>query len=123
MKTGRWFTWIGGVVLFLTGIGHCSRIVDIQKLIDGSTMKPPLDAILKACWLAFGGEMVVLAVIAVAASGLEKGGRIVLLCGLTMIANAAMLLHFVGPFFGVYISAIVAVFFLAGGWMQGQKKA
>jgi hypothetical protein len=123
MKAGRWLTGIGSVILFLTGIGHGFRIVDVQKMIVQSGMKAPLDAILKGCWLAFSGEMAALAVIAVVASRLEKGGGIVLICAATMLANAALLLHFLGPFFGVYVSVVVALFFLAGGWLQTRQTA
>jgi|HubBroStandDraft_1064217.scaffolds.fasta_scaffold641869_1 hypothetical protein len=123
MKAGRWLTGIGSVLLFLTGVGHCTRIVDIQRMIVDSGMKPPLDAILKVSWLAFGGEMVALAVIAIVASTMDRGARIVLICAATMIANAAMLVHFVGPFFGVYVSVVVALFFLAGGWLQTRQTA
>jgi hypothetical protein len=49
------------------------------------------------------------------------GGRIVLLCAATMIANAMLLLYFMGPFFGVYVSVVVALFFLPGGWLQIKK--
>lgn len=86
-------------------------------------MKAPLDAILRGCWLAFSGEMVALAVIAMVASGMGGGGRIVLICAATMIVNAALLLHFVGAFFGVYVSVVVAVLFLAGGWMHAKQAA
>lgn len=123
MKTGRWLTGIGSVILFLTGIGHGFRIADVQKMIVASDMKAPLDAILKGCWLAFSGEMVAIAVIAVVASRLERGGSIVLICAATMIANAVLLLHFMGPFFGVYVSAAVALFFLAGGGLQSKQTA
>jgi hypothetical protein len=60
-------------------------------------------------------------VIAMMASGMAGGGRIVLLCAATMMANAMLLLHFIGPFFGVYVSVVVALFFLAGGWLQVKK--
>jgi hypothetical protein len=121
MKTARWLTGIGSVILFLTGIGHGFRIVDVQKMIVESGMKAPLDVILKGCWLVFSGEMVALAVIAMVASGMAGGGRIVLLCAATMIANAMLLLYFMGPFFGVYVSVVVALFFLPGGWLQIKK--
>jgi hypothetical protein len=123
MKTGRWLTGIGSTVLLLTGIGHGIRIVDLQKMIVDSGMKAPLDVILKACWLAFSGEMVALAVMAMLASGMAGGGRMVLICAATMMVNAALLLHFVGLSFPVYVSLIVAVFLLAGGWMQSQQAA
>src|SRR6202795_736862 len=123
MKTGRWLTGIGSVVLFLTGIGHGTRIVQLQKMIVDGGMKAPLDVILKACWLAFSGEMVALAVIAMVASAMAGGGRIVLICAATMIVNAVLLLHFVGASFPVYVSGPVGVFLLAGGLMQSQQAA
>jgi hypothetical protein len=123
MKTGRWLTGIGSMVLLLTGIGHGSRIVDVQKMIVEGGMKTPLDVILKACWLAFSGEMVALAVIAMVASGMAGGGRIVLICAATMMVNAVLVLHYLGPAFPVYVSATVAAFLLAGGWMQSKPAA
>jgi|ERR1700722_4452643 len=123
MKTARWLTGTGSMVLLLTGIGHGTRIVDLQKMIVDSGMKAPLDAILKGCWLAFSGEMVALAAIAMVASGMAGGARIVLICAATMFVNAALLLHFLGPSFPVYVSLAVAVFLLAGGWMQTKQAA
>jgi len=123
MKTGRWLTGIGSIVLFLTGLGHGTRITQLQKMIVDSGMKAPLDAILKGCWLVFSGEMVALAVIAMVASAMSGGGRLVLICAATMIFNAGLLLHFLGPFFGVYVSAVVALFYLAGGLLQVKQSA
>jgi hypothetical protein len=111
MKTGRWLTGTGSVLLFLTGIGHGTRIVQLQKMIVDSGMKAPLDAILKGCWLVFSGEMVALAVIAMVASALAGGGRFVLICAATMILNAGLLLYFVGPFFGVTCPRLWRCFF------------
>jgi hypothetical protein len=88
-----------------------------------SGMQAPLDAILKACWLVFSVEMVALAVIAMVASWMAGGGRIVLICAATMIMNAALLLHFLRPSFPFYVSLTVAVFLLAGGWMQSKHAA
>jgi hypothetical protein len=122
MKTGRWLTGIGSVILFLTGLGHGARIVQVQKMIVDSGMKAPLDVILKGCWLAFSGEMVALAVIAVVASAMARGGLIVLICAATMILNAGLLGHFLGLSFPVYVSSVVALFYLAGGWMQGNRR-
>jgi hypothetical protein len=123
MKVGRWLTGMGSIVLLLTGIGHGMRIADVQKMMAESGMKAPLDVILKSCWLAFSGEMVALAVIAMVASRMAHGGRIVLICAATMIVNAALVLHFVGLSFPVYVSLTVAAFLLAGGWMQSKQAA
>src|SRR5580704_8183556 len=118
MKTGRWLTGIGSVILFLTGLGHGARIVQVQKMIVDSGMKAPLDVILKGCWLAFSGEMVALAVIAMVASAMPRGGSIVLMCAATMGFNAGLLFHFLGLSFPFYVSSVVALFFLAGGLIE-----
>jgi len=123
MKIGRWLTGIGSVLLLLTGLGHGAKLSQLQGMIDASGMKAPLDGILKGCWLAFSGEMVGLALIAALASGIARGGWVVLLCAATMIFNVGLLFHFVGPFIGVYISAVVGVFFLAGGLLQLKQPA
>jgi hypothetical protein len=123
MKTGRWMTGFGSVVLFLTGIGHETLVVQVQKMIVENGIEAPMDAILKASWLAFGGEMVALAVISMVASLMAGGGRIILLCAATMIVNAVLLFHFMGPFFGVYVSVVVGLLFLAGGWLQSKQTA
>ncbi len=123
MKTGRWLTWIGSVILFLTGIGHATRIVQVQKLIVEGGVKAPLDVFLKANWLAFGGEMVALAVIAMVASAMAVGGRIVMICGATMLVNAGIVFHFAGLVVPLYVSLVVAVLLLAGGWMQTKAAA
>lgn len=120
---GRWLTGIGSVVLFLVGIGHGTRIVQLQKMIVDGGMKAPLDAILKACWLVFSGEMVALAVIAMVASAMAGGGRFVLICAVTMFVNAGLVFYFLGLSFPVYVSSVVAVLFLAGGLMQVKQPA
>lgn len=123
MKTGRWLTWIGSVILFLTGIGHGTKFAQLQGMIQASSFKAPLDGIVRACWLVFSGEMVAIAVIAVVASGMERGGRIVLICAATMILDGVLLFRFLGPFIGVYVTVAVAILFLAGGWMQAKAAA
>ena len=99
------------------------RLGPATIILSPNVMKAPLDAILKGCWLAFSGEMIALAVIVAVASGLQKGGSIVLIAAATMIANALLLLHFMGPFVGVYVSVIVAFFFLAAGLLQIRQTA
>src|SRR5579859_4987310 len=120
MRTGRWLTWMGSVILFLTGIGHGTKFAQLQGMIQASSFKAPLDGIVRACWLVFSGEMVAIAVVA---SGMERGGRIVLICAATMILDGVLLFRFLGPFIGVYVTVAVAILFLAGGWMQTKAAA
>jgi len=123
MKIGRWLTGIGGVILLLTGLGHGAKLGQLNAMIQQAGLKAPLDAILRGCWLTLSGEMVGVGVLAIVASRMDKGARIVLICAAAMIFNAGVLLHFVGPFIGVYLTATVAVLFLAGGWMQSKRAA
>lgn len=123
MKTGRWLTWLGSVLLFLTGIGHGMKLGTVEGMIAAAGMKMPLAGMLKACWLVFSGEMVAMAIIAALASTMARGGRFVLICGLTMVFNAELTLHFLGPFIGVYLSAVVAALYLAGGLLQAKQAA
>jgi hypothetical protein len=121
MKTARWVTGIGSVILFATGIFHGMGFQKLQEMIAASGLKEPLLGILQACWFTFSGEMMVLAVIAFVASLMENGARIVLICAAISAVNGVLLLKFLGPFIGVYITAFVMALFLAGGLLQGKR--
>lgn len=123
MKAGRWLTWLGSVLLFLTGIGHGMKLGNVQGMMAAGGVKMPLAGMMRTCWMVFSGEMVALAVIAALASVMAGGRRFVLICGLTMAFDAALSLYFLGPFIGVYLSAAVAVLFLAGGFLQAKQAA
>jgi hypothetical protein len=118
MKTGRWLTGIGSVVLFLVSIGHGLRIRDINAMIQTAGMNGPLAQIVRACWLVFSGEMMALALIAFLASKMERGGRFVLICAATMAADGALAYHYIGWSPPVYISSVIALIFLVGGCLQ-----
>lgn len=123
MKIGRWLTGIGSVILFVFGILHGAKIGTVEGMIQASGIKAPLDGIIRACWLGFSKEMLALAVIAFVASGIARGGWIVILCAITMAANGVLLLHFLGPFIGVYMAVVVTALFLAGGMLQLKQTA
>jgi hypothetical protein len=114
---------MGSVILLFTGIGHVTRIVQVEKLIAAGGMKAPLDLLLKVNWLMFGSLMVALAVIAMVASALAGGGRIVLICGATMLVTAGVVFYFGGLSIPLYVSLVVAVLLLAGGGMQAKEAA
>src|SRR5262249_30997391 len=107
MKLGRGCTSLGSIVLFVVSILHGLKFSQLQAMISGSVVKPPLDGIVRGCWLIFSTEMAGIAIIAFMACSLERGARVVIVCGLIMLANAAILLKFVGLFAGVYITLFV----------------
>lgn len=123
MKTARWVTGTGSVVLFVFGILHGSRYGAIEGMIRTSGLKEPLDGILRASWLGFSCEQMAIAVIALVASRMERGGRIVLLCGALMAVHGVLLFHFLGLFIGTYVSVIITLLFLIGGWLQSREAA
>ena len=82
----------------------------------------PLDGILKSTWLTFSLQLMVLAVIAFVASRNERGGWIVLLCAASTGLTGLILLRFLGPFIGVYLTVVVVLLFLIGGWLQVKQK-
>lgn len=121
MKIARWFTGIGSIVIFVVGILHGLKLTEVQAMIPASGLHGPLEGILKGCWLVFSGEMVTLGVIAFVTSFMQGGGKIVLLCALTMAFNAGILMHFVGVSLPVYITFFVMLMFLIGGALQGKN--
>lgn len=121
MKPGRAFTGVGSLGLFIVGILHARKLSMLQEMIRANAVKAPLDGIASGSFLIFSGEMMAIAVIAFLASRIQNGARIVLICGLLMAVDAALLLKFVGVFSGVYICAVVMAMFLAGAFFQGKE--
>lgn len=123
MSAGRWCTGIGSVILGVFGIGHGTRLVQVEEMMAAGGIKAPLDGLVKASWLIFSVEMILVAVIAFVASRMERGGMIVLLCAAMNAANALLVWHFFGLFIGVYAVSIVALLYLAGGLRQRSGSA
>jgi len=123
MDTATWCTRIASVILGAFGVLHGTRLGNIEQMMQAGGVKAPLDALLKASWLIFSLEMVMVAIVAIVASQIERGGRIVLLCAAMMAANAVLVFHFVGLFIGVYAVSLVTILYAAGGWLQCRKAA
>ena len=120
MKSARVFTITGSVVLLATGCLHGMGYTKILAGLAKQSIDPVTAGILKVGWFALSAEMVALAIIALFASAMERGARIVLVCALATAANGFLLLHFLGPFIGVFITGAVALLFLVGGALQAK---
>jgi peptidoglycan/LPS O-acetylase OafA/YrhL len=118
MKTARTVTLIGSIVLLVAGCMHGIGYIKLLEGLKTEQLAPETANILKTCWLSFSVELIALAVIAFIARSLERGGGVVLLCALANAANGWLMLHFLGPFIGVYLVTIVMLLFLAGGLQQ-----
>ena len=123
MKAARWFTWIGSIVLFATAILHMAKFSHVEGLLQANAVGSSVAGIVKALWLIFAAEGIGVAIIALLASTIERGGRILIMCGLIMAVNAVLLVKFLGLFVGVYVAIFVMLMFLAGGFLMGRQTA
>jgi hypothetical protein len=124
MKSTRWITPLGSFVLLASAVFHGSGYSWLVHRIDaGAMVPPPLDGIMKASWLLFSVELFFLAAIAFLARDMERGGRIVLLCGACTGVSALLMLRFLGAFPGVYLLAVVTLLLVLGGTLQAKTPA
>ena len=124
MKFARWLTPLGSLVLLGSSIFHASGYLWLVHRIESEAKLPPgMEGVLKASWLLFSVEMFFLAVIAFLARKMERGGRIVLVCGACTGLSALLLLRFVGAFIGVYLLAAVTLLLVLGGTLQAKDPA
>lgn len=121
MKPGRVCTGLGSVALFLVGVLHGGKLSQVETMIEGNSVKPPLDGIVRACWLLYSVEMIVLAIIAFVASRMERGGRIVFLCGLMLALDGVLLLKYLGIFVGVYLTFGIMLLYFFGAFLQSKE--
>jgi len=118
MKSARLFTLLGSILLALSAIFHAVGFIPISRRIAAGPMESQLGSVLKAFWLTFSVLLIALALIAVLAQSMERGGTIVLLCAAGNAVTAGVSFYFLGLFVGVYLLAAVTVLFLIGGWFQ-----
>lgn len=115
MKAARLLTLLGSIATFLTGCLHSLGFPDILARVQRESLDAETSAILKTCWLTFSVELLFLGILAFLARSMQRGGAIVLLCGLAVAACAGLMLYFLGPFIGVYLMSADAVLLLLGG--------
>ena len=119
MKAARLFTLLGSIVLFASAVFHGLGYFQVTSALAMETLRrPQLAGLFKACWLTFSIAMAALALIALVARSIERGGPIVLLCAAANAVNGFLLFHFLGLFIGFYLVTIVTVLFFAGGYLQ-----
>ena len=121
MKTMRWLTPLGCVVLLGSAILHSSGYIQLVHRIEASGIQFSLAGILKAFWWILAVYFMTLAVIAFLASRRGRGGGIVLWCAASAGVSTLLLFCFLGGFPGAYLLAVVTVLFLIGGRLQSKQ--
>jgi len=120
MKTARLIILIGGIVQILTACFHSWGFVYLVKRIETEHIAAETAAILKTIWLGFSVQLIAVAIIAILARSLERGGGIVLFCAFTVAVNGALMLFFIGPFIGFWMVVIDALWLGLGGYLQAK---
>ena len=118
MKTARLISSIGSALLVVSAAFHTSGYPSLLRLMQGSTLRPPVDGVLKACWLTFSVLLFALGLIAYMARNMERGAVIVLIAAAANAACAVILWRFLGFFPGVYLLAAVTILLALGGALQ-----
>ena len=121
MKTVRWLTSLGCIMLLGSAILHSSGYIQLVHRIEASGIQFSLAGILKAFWWILAVYFMTLAVIAFLASRRGRGGGIVLWCAASAGVSTLLLFCFLGGFPGAYLLAVVTVLFLIGGRLQSKQ--
>ena len=103
------------MILFATALLHGSGFTSVSSEIATSNAPRVLVAAFRALWLSFSAHLIVLSAIVVVASRMPNGKIVILQVMVISVIDTGILLHFVGPFIGVYALASATVCLLAGG--------
>lgn len=115
LQLNRCLAIAAAVVLVATAALHASGYGVVSRTIGGSGVSPAFATALRALWLMYAFHLVIVAVVAILASGATADRRILLACALVPAADAAILLRFVGLFVGSSSLAAAAVLLVAAG--------
>lgn len=117
MTPARWLILLGCIVLFCGGLMHLIGYHLLVPTIAKAGVDASVLGALKAVWLAFSVQFLVLSP-AIAWISRRPGTRSLLLyLTLIPVIDAILMYHFVGPFIGAHIVAVGSVLLVAGGWL------
>jgi len=111
----RWLAIAAAAVLVATAAIHGSGYASVSTAVGARGLNPALGDALRAVWLMISFHLVLLAIVVIVASGVERGRRIVLACALIPAADTVLLLHFVGVFVGSLALAAATLLLVSSG--------
>ncbi len=122
-QVSRWLIIGAGIVLVATAALHTAGYPSVSSTMLASGLNADLVAALRALWLMFSAQLVVLAIVVILARSVPGGKRIVLACALIPAVDAALLLRFVGVFAGTLGLAMATVLLVLGGllWQESSR--
>lgn len=125
MKIGRVFTLLGGIVLLLSaGLHTVGYYRQIPKLLSVGATPSGVGQLLRVFWLSDTVQFAALGLVVLFARNSAAARPVVLTCALACVANALLLIGFVGIAPPVYIFLVIAILLFVGGAApQGAKVA
>jgi len=114
----RWFAIAAALILVATAGIHGSGYTSVSAAVAASSVNPALGPSLRAVWLMISFHLVILAAVAVVASGVRGGKAIVLACALLPAVDTIILFRSVGVFIGTVNLGAAAILLVASGLLH-----
>ncbi len=123
MTTARWLILLASIALFCAGCMHVVAYSFLTPVLAKAGLDPKILGALKAVWLVFSVELMVLAPAFVWISRRPGARSLLLFLSLIPVIDAVLMYYFVGPFIGDYLVTAGAVLLVAGAWLlpRGQS--
>ena len=119
----RWLIAGAGILLVATAAVHAAGYPSVSTAVLTSGLSPPLIAAVRALWLMFSVQLVILAIVVILARSVSGARRIVLACALIPAADTALLLRFAGWFVGSFGLAAATVLLVLGGLLLPKSRS
>ena len=117
MTTARWLILLGSIILFCAGCMHVIGYSFLIPVLAKAGLDPKILGALKAVWLVFSVELLVLSPAFVWISRRPGARSLLLFLSLIPVIDAVLMYYFVGPFIGDYLVTAGAVLLVAGAWL------
>jgi hypothetical protein len=119
MNPGQWLISAGCIVLVGTAMYHMAPYESMGHAMGATNASPVLIAEMKALWLMFALQLIILAVVAFSASRFPSAParQLILLCSLMPLLGIPLLLKFLGMFPGIILFAVVCLCFWVGAYL------
>jgi hypothetical protein len=117
MTPAHWLILLACIVLFCAGLMHIIGYTFLIPVLAKTGVDASILGALKAVWLAFSVQFVVLSPAIVWISRRPGTRSLLLYLALIPVLDAILMYHFVGPFIGAHMVAGGALLWLAGAWL------
>lgn len=119
----RWLIIAAAVILVGTAAFHATGYTSVSTAIQASGAKPFLVAAVSALWLMFSAHLIILSIVVILASRVQRARPVLLACAGIPAVDTVLLFHFAGLFVGTVALAAAAILLVVGGLVQTSPEA